>query len=142
MLLCETEIHQVTAAPMRPSVLELSLWGAAVLGLAGCAVGPNYQRPSVNSPDGFRDATNNASTDSLADLPWWQVFKDPVLQALVREALTNSYDLRISLTRIDQARALQAQARSELLPQVDYLGQASRGRNTSFTLPTPNGGQT
>ncbi len=126
---------------MHSSFLKLSPWCVA-LTLAGCAVGPNYHRPPVNAPVGFRDATNQVASSSFADLPWWGVFKDPALQDLVRVALTNNYDLRITLTRMDQARALQAQARSQFLPQVDYQGEASRGRNAFLTLPTPNGGQT
>ena len=127
---------------MRLSSLSLPFWCISVLTLAGCAVGPNYKRPAVNSPIGFRDATNTVSTNSLADLPWWGVFKDPVLQDLIRVALTNNYDLRIILSRMDQARALQMQARSQFLPQVDYQGDASRGRNSFLNAPTPNGGQT
>src|SRR5581483_7096530 len=92
----------------------------AVSSLAGCAVGPNYSRPPVNTPAEFRSATPQNSTNSLADLPWWVVFKDPNLQDLVRVALNNNYDLSITLARMDQARALQAQARSEFLPQVGY----------------------
>jgi len=126
---------------MRSSLLKLSLWCVA-LTLAGCAVGPNYQRPAVNAPAGFRDATNQVSTNSFADLPWWGVFKDPVLQDLIHVALTNNYDLRITLTRVDQARALQAQARSQFMPQVGYEGEATRGQNTFLTLPIPNGGRT
>src|SRR5271166_263064 len=112
------------------------------LSLAGCAVGPNYQRPAVNAPAEFRDAAKQASTSSLADLPWWSVFRDPNLQNLVRVALTNNYDLRITLARMDQACALQAQARSQFLPQVGYEGEANRGRNEFLGTPTPNGGQT
>src|SRR5690349_15839848 len=104
---------------MRSPFLKLSL-PVAILALGGCAVGPNYQRPAVDAPAVFRDTTNPVSTNSLADLPWWEVFKDPALQDLVRVALTNNYDLRITLARVDQARALQAQARSQLLPQVKY----------------------
>lgn len=114
----------------------------ALVTLAGCAVGPNYHRPAVNAPATFRDATNQVPTNSLADLPWWSVFNDPALQDLIRTALTNSYDLRIILTRVEQARALQAQARSQLLPQASYVGEASRGRNHFLELPSPNGGQT
>src|SRR6185503_568755 len=114
----------------------------AALSLAGCAVGPNYKRPVINAPTGFRDATNQVATNTLADLPWWTVFKDPVLQDLVCTALTNSYDLRIILTRVDQARALQAQARSQFLPQINYQGEATRGRNSFLTSPSPNGGKT
>ncbi len=127
---------------MRPSNFKKFILLAAALSLAGCAVGPNYKRPAVNAPTGFRGATNDVSTNSLADLPWWSVFKDPALQELVRTALTNSYDLRIILTRVDQARALQAQARSQFLPQVDYRGDAARGRNSFLTSPSPNAGKT
>ena len=101
---------------MRPSHCNKVILFAAALSLAGCAVGPNYKRPAVNAPTGFRGATNEVSTNSFADLPWWSVFKDPVLQDLVHVALTNNYDLRITLTRVDQARAIQAQARSQFLP--------------------------
>ena len=127
---------------MRPSPFNNAILFAVALSLAGCAVGPNYQRPVVNAPTGFRGATNEVSTNSLADLPWWGVFKDPALQDLIHTALTNSYDLRIILTRVDQARALQAQTRSQFLPQAGYGAEANRGKNEYLGLPVPNGGQT
>ncbi|HXJ58973.1 MAG TPA: efflux transporter outer membrane subunit [Verrucomicrobiae bacterium] len=127
---------------MRPSNFTKVTLFAAALSLAGCAVGPNYKRPAVNAPTGFRGATNDVSSNSFADLPWWGVFQDPVLQDLVRTALTNSYDLRIILTRVDQARALQAQARSQFIPQLDYRGDATRGRNSFLGSVSPNGGKT
>ena len=127
---------------MRSSLFKLPFWCAGVLTLAGCAVGPNYRRPAVNAPAGFRDAASTVSTNSFADLPWWGVFRDPVLQDLIRVALTNNYDLRIILTRVDQARALQMQARSQFLPQAGYVGEASRGRNSYLGLPISNSGQT
>src|SRR4029434_903199 len=126
---------------MRPSNFKKFILLAAALSLAGCAVGPNYKRPVVNAPTGFRGATNAVSTNSFADLPWWSVFKDPVLQDLVQVALTNNYDLRIILTRVDQARALQAQTRSHFLPQVDYRGDATRGQNSFLGSVSPNGGK-
>lgn len=127
---------------MRSSFLNRVILFAATVSLAGCAVGPNYQRPTVNTPTGFRGATEDVSTKSFADLPWWGVFKDPVLQDLIHVALTNNYDLQITLTRVDQARAIQAQARSQFLPQVGYGGEANRGKNEYLSLPVPNGGQT
>jgi multidrug efflux system outer membrane protein len=120
---------------MNSSHFKLPLWLVAALTLAGCAVGPNYRRPTVNTPTTFRGAPEVVSTNSFADLPWWGVFKDPALQDLVREALTNSYDLRITLTRVDQARALQMQARSQFLPQIQYEGEAARGRNLYLGTP-------
>ena len=95
---------------------------------------PELQASRGECAGRFPRRHQTVSTNSLADLPWWGVFKDPVLQDLVRVALTNNYDLRITLTRVDQARALQMQARSQFLPQVGYEGEASRGRNTSLDL--------
>src|SRR5512134_1742786 len=108
---------------MHSSLFSRFILFAAVLSLAGCAVGPNYKRPAVNAPTSFRGAKSDVSTNSLADLPWWGVFKDPVLQDLIHLALTNNYDLQITLTRVDQARALQMQARSQFLPQAGYAGE-------------------
>jgi len=112
------------------------------LSVAGCAVGPNYQRPAINAPAEFRGAAGGVAGDTATDLPWWGVFKDPLLQDLVRTALTNNYDLQITLSRMDQAGALQAQARSQFLPQAGYVAEANRGRNEFLGVPTPNGGQT
>ncbi len=110
--------------------------------LAGCAVGPNYHRPAVETPAAFRGAAETNAPESLADLPGWGVFKDPALQDLIRAALTNNYDLRIALTRVEQARLVQAQAQSVFLPQAGYGAQAARGRNMVFSLPNPNNGRT
>src|SRR6266436_5102661 len=106
--------------------------------LTSCAVGPNFRMPSVASPNAFRDAPSTFSTNSLADLPWWSVFKDPTLQDLIRTALTNNYDLRIAISRVEQARYLQRQVRSAFLPQIGYAGEAERGKNVVLGLPTPN----
>ncbi len=131
----------MSSAALQTKMRTAVFW-AGVVTLTGCAVGPNYKRPEVNSPTDYRDTNNAVSTNSFADLPWWGVFKDPVLQDLIRAALTNNYDLRIILTRVDQARAIQMQARSQFLPQVGYAGEASRGRNSFLDLPIPNGGRT
>ena len=108
---------------------------------AGCAVGPNYQRPTVTSPAIFR-GDSAPTNSSFADLDWWQVYRDSNLQALVREALTNNYDLRIAVTRVEQSRALAMQARSQFIPTVSYNGTVSRGRNDSLGSAFPNGGAT
>ena len=66
---------------------------SATLMLSGCAVGPNYARPKVNVPADFRGAEGAAQQASYADLPWWEVFKDEQLKALIKTALANNYDL-------------------------------------------------
>jgi len=94
--------------------------------VAGCAVGPNYRRPKIDTPGTFRGQRQPGSKQSLADLPWWKVFRDDALQQLIREALANNYDLRIAITRIEQARALLTQARANFFPQLGYQTQAAR----------------
>lgn len=113
----------------------LLLCGAGLF--AGCAVGPNYKRPVINSPAAFRaegESTNTPSTE----LAWWKVYEDAAIQALIREALTNNYDLRIAVARVEQARAVAMQARSQFVPRVDYNGTVSRGRNDLFGSAFPN----
>ena len=117
------------------------LVGAALLVAGGCAVGPDYKRPAVSEPGNFRFAAGVA-TNSLGDLPWWQVFKDPVLQELIYVALTNNYDLKQAVARVEQARQQVTVARSPLFPQVGYGGDVGRGRNAVFNAPAANGGAT
>jgi multidrug efflux system outer membrane protein len=108
---------------------------------SGCSVGPNYKRPPIASPSVFRGDTSPTNT-SFADLDWWRVYEEPTLQALVREAFTNNYDLRIAITRVEQARALAMQARSQFVPSATYSGTVSRGRNAVLGSPFPNNGTT
>jgi len=106
----------------------------------GCAVGPNYQRPKVNVPTEYRSAEGAAKQASIADLPWWEVFKDDRLKNLVQTALVNNYDLRIAVTRIEQARQLAAQARAQYFPFVNYSTTGSDGKNEFAGSVVPNGG--
>lgn len=87
---------------------------------AGCAVGPNYKRPEVATPDRFYGQAQAAEAKSLTDLPWFEVFKDPVLKSLVDEALANGYDARTAYYRVDEARARYGIAKADFWPQVGY----------------------
>jgi len=108
---------------------------------AGCAVGPNYRQPAVNAPENFRFATGHA-TNSLADLPWRDVFPDPNLQDLITIALTNNYSLQQAVARVEQARYAAIAARSSLYPQIGYGGEVGRGRNTLYNAPANLNGAT
>jgi multidrug efflux system outer membrane protein len=100
---------------------------AAVLAslLTGCTVGPKYVRPVVKSPDAFRgaDSTTAIPARSLGDLKWLEVFKDDQLQALIRTALSQNYDLRSAVARILVARANLGLTRSNQYPQISGTGQ-------------------
>jgi multidrug efflux system outer membrane protein len=96
--------------------------------LSACAVGPNYHRPPVDAPAAYHGAEPSTSAASLADVPWWSLFQDPALAALIDEALANGYDLRIVAARVEQARYAVGVTRADLLPQASYEGSAQRGR--------------
>ncbi len=100
---------------------------------AGCAVGPNYHKPDVQTPAVFRDLSDNspvqAQTASYADLPWWQVFQDQQLQDLIRTALKQNYDLQIATERINEERAQVAITRSYLFPQLQGNGDFEGGKD-------------
>jgi multidrug efflux system outer membrane protein len=130
----------VSGESRRPLVWLIFTLGC-VAWLAGCAVGPNYKRPPVDAPGQFRD--NNSPTNSSSTNPaWWDVYQDPVLQSLIREALTNGYDVHIAATRVEQAQALAMQARAQFVPNANYNSQISRGKNYFIGTAFPNGGST
>jgi multidrug efflux system outer membrane protein len=104
------------------------LLAAALAGVlaSGCAVGPNFVRPGVETPADYRGHVSPPEAESIADLPWWEVFRDPVLQGLVVEAVEKNYDLQVAVDRVEQARALVGVARSPFYPQIGYQGSAGR----------------
>jgi outer membrane protein, multidrug efflux system len=97
----------------------------AVLLLAGCAVGPDYKRPEVPVPPDFRGRAPDApvSPESIGDFAWSQIFQDETLQALIRTALIENYDLQVAVARILDARAQVTVSRSFQYPDVS--GSAS-----------------
>lgn len=94
----------------------------------GCAVGPDYVRPEIEAPPQYRSALDPAEAKSLADLPWWEVFDDPVLQQLIQTSLEGNYDLAAAVKNVEQARALVGVTQSQFYPQIEYRGVASRQR--------------
>jgi multidrug efflux system outer membrane protein len=103
--------------------------------LSGCAVGPNYRRPNVNTPAVFRGASGAAQQASIADLPWWEVFKDETLKDLIKTSLANNYDLEAAIARVEQARQVAAEARSQYFPAINYSTVITYGHNQFINSP-------
>jgi multidrug efflux system outer membrane protein len=110
--------------------------GALSLALAGCTVGPNYKRPLVPVPERFYGDERAAEARSLADVPWWDVFDDPILKGLIEEAVRNGFDARLAAARVQEARARYGIVRSQFYPAVDYEGGWQRGRANPILNPT------
>jgi len=99
------------------------------LPLAGCLMGPDYRRPELEVPAQVR-GEQAATQTSVGDLGWWQVYQDPALDTLIRQALERNLDLRIATTRIEQARAAAGVSRLQQLPQLDASGSAQRRQSS------------
>jgi multidrug efflux system outer membrane protein len=113
-----------------------ALLGALSLVLTGCAVGPNYKRPLVPVPERFYGDERAAEARSLADVPWWDVFDDPILKGLIEEAVRNGFDARLAAARVREARARYGIVRSQFFPSVDYEGGWQRARANQLLNPT------
>ena len=101
--------------------------------LAGCTVGPDYQRPTVVSPDAWRMDYPKAT--DVANTKWWEQFGDPVLNELVETALRENLDIQIAAARVDQFIGALTSTRSQLFPQIGYGADASRIRASAVGQP-------
>ncbi|HEX5051188.1 MAG TPA: efflux transporter outer membrane subunit [Planctomycetota bacterium] len=107
-----------------------------LLGLApnGCTVGPDYAPPEIAMPQGWRELEGKQG-ESLANVPWWELYPDPVLHDLIKTALEHNLDLRIAVERIEEARARYGFTRADLWPKVDVGAGARTERISEESLP-------
>ena len=109
------------------------IFGAALAAgiLAGCAVGPDYKKPSVDTPTAFAETgpwTSAVPKDALPKGEWWKAFKDPGLDILEAQATAASPTLKAALERYDQALAAARISRSALLPTLGVNASGGRER--------------
>ncbi len=106
---------------------------AVSVSLAGCLIGPDYQRPELTAPAAYQYASKDAA--GSVDSQWWRQFQDPVLDQLIAEGLAHNSNLAIAAANVEQAAALLTQARSPLFPQIGYGagGERQRSPGPEFT---------
>lgn len=113
---------------------------ASSLFSAACNVGPRYKKPAAPVPETIRGAEPQADQASIADLAWWEIFRDEQLQSLIRATLAQNYDLHMAVERIAEARAQLGITRSARYPDVSLEASATAGKaqggtkSTFFTL--------
>jgi multidrug efflux system outer membrane protein len=96
-----------------------------IFSLSGCMVGPDFQRPVIETPDKYR--FSDAEAEAVVNLKWWELFNDPALDSLVAAALNNNKDVLFAASRIEEARASLGFTRADMYPRVDVEAGASRG---------------
>jgi NodT family efflux transporter outer membrane factor (OMF) lipoprotein len=107
--------------------------------LAGCAVGPNFQRPQIPVPQQWTVPAvrgTSAGIEPQTDL-WWKTFQDPELDSLIQRAVEANFDLKLATARVDEARAARGVAKSDYSPQVNAVISVDRDRQL-FVAPLPN----
>ena len=113
---------------LRPSALIC----ACCVWLASCAVGPDYQKPEVTTPASFKEAGADwqpaRPADAVPKGKWWEVFNDPVLDALVEQVTVSNQTLAAAEARYRQAGTSITAARSQYFPTVGASGGAQRSR--------------
>jgi len=105
----------------------------AAVALSACTLTPDYQRPELDVPDDY--LSPDPAGESIANLEWWQLFKDPQLQILIRSALEENKDLGVALARIEAARQAVTAVRANQFPFLDISGFAGRGRQSRELVP-------
>ncbi|HKW28819.1 MAG TPA: efflux transporter outer membrane subunit [Verrucomicrobiae bacterium] len=111
----------------------------------GCAVGPDYQRPAVNTPARWSEPLAGGETNAPVPLTaWWRNFNDPELESLIDRAVPSNLDLRIAQARVREARAQYGIAAANLWPSADVSGSYARTGTSHHqpvlgSLPIPPG---
>ena len=116
----------MTTTKLLVLVVGVGLW------LTACKMGPDYARPETPTTEGWRLAP--ATSESLANLPWWELLKDQELQKLIRASLEENLDLRIATANINAYQAQLAIAKFDLAPQLHYTAGGFYYRNTNNAI--------
>jgi len=107
---------------------------AVVLGAgAACTVGPDYERPPLDVPAGFKSAAPQEAGPHSLTADWWTLFDDPELRRLEEDATKANFDLKAAVARVDQARAVLKGSRSALYPALTLAPSAARVRTSENT---------
>lgn len=118
-------------------MIRIILASASALALAACAVGPDYRRPATpQAAAGAFVTTTPAVTATATDNDnWWQLYRDPVLDGLIADALAANTDIRVAVARLARARASLRETRGDRLPQASAGASATYGRLSAIQRP-------
>ena len=112
---------------LRPALILISVW------LGGCAVGPDYERPEIESPEDYNERINQGA--AIANAAWWTIFEDAELNRLITIALDENKDLAIAAARVEEARARAGFARGDFYPQIGVNASGQRGNQLEAIFP-------
>ena len=91
--------------------------------ITSCKLGKPYSRPEVTIPVQYN--VESLPGESIANMPWWELFQDTILQNMIRHGIENNRDLNATIARIRQAEAQIGVVRANLYPRVNYGGNGT-----------------
>lgn len=94
----------------------------SVLMLQSCFVAKKYDRPDIETEDLYRSEVVAKDTTSMADMPWEELFTDPILQGHIQKGLENNFDIRTALQNIAASEASLKQRKAGQLPTANING--------------------
>ena len=106
---------------------------ALLILLGGCAAGPDYERPELDVPESYLQPVEQG--ESFANTPWWELFQDEQLQALIRIALEENQDLGIAAARVEEFRAILGVTRADQFPTVDITASGAQAEGSDNVFP-------
>jgi len=112
----------------------------ALLLLASCTTGPDYKRPSLPVPEGYKSVTADETVPPAIGRDWWRLFNDPELTALAEEALAANQNLKAAVARVTQSRASARSVRSAFYPVVTLDPSATRARTPGAEVSSDSSG--
>ncbi len=115
---------------MKKILLALIL--GIIVSFSGCKLGPDFVQPEYNGPETFR--FDSTTTDTVVNLRWWELFSDPILDTLIKEALTNNKDMLVAAARIEAARANVGYTKADQWPSFGFSANAGGGNYGSGLL--------
>jgi len=102
--------------------------------LAACAVGPDYRRPEVTTPDSFVGVDGAQFTTADMEREFWKAFDDEQLNSMIEQALAANHDIRIATARLREARALRGETKLDLAPTVQASAGYTKARGSDRQL--------
>jgi len=106
---------------------------AVLVLLGGCALGPDYERPEIDTPAAYVQPVEEGA--SFANTPWWELFRDPRLQELIRISLEENKDLGVAAARVEEFRAVLGVTRADQFPTVEISGTGGKTSGSDNVFP-------
>ena len=120
--------------------LRRGLGVLAIAIVAGCTVGPKYERPVLDLPPDYPEPADAMRSGAALRADWWKLYNDPELDTIVAAAMERNADVKLAAAQVEEAAGVLREAGAAIFPEIDLNGSSNRTRfSQSTAIPTPAG---